>query len=392
LEHDLAEIPAVQVPVMAEQAGYEKRQTLEYERGSFLTQANKLAPQNPPILLGLAEARFRSHQFDQTLSPIEELIAVLKAGLHDETDLSGYLQLSEQILTGLRQVAEYSNPAAYDLAQVLYLEGKPRQTLALLKLLGPASRDDSSYYNLLGMTYAALDQLQDAASQLERAIALAPRSLDYYFNLAAVYQKAGDSHQAAKILNQIVAQGGQSPEVYFSLGLSYFNLGRYSDAMSSFQEALKLRSDFGEAEFFVARCEEKLSRFPQAEAAYGETSRIEPSFSPAYYRLALLMLRTERTEEAIPLLQSAIRLTPNDANAHYQLGKLYSERHQLPAAVNELEKAVSADPNFDAPYHKLAQLYAQMGNTSKAREYFVLISTRKAERLKAYQLKVSGTK
>ena len=50
LDHDLSAIPAVQVPVMAEQAGYEKRQTLEYDRGSFLTQAGpNLAPDTPAL-------------------------------------------------------------------------------------------------------------------------------------------------------------------------------------------------------------------------------------------------------------------------------------------------------------------------------------------------------
>lgn len=50
MDHDLSAIPAVLVPVMAEQAGYEKRQTLEYDRGSFLTQAGpNLAPDTPAL-------------------------------------------------------------------------------------------------------------------------------------------------------------------------------------------------------------------------------------------------------------------------------------------------------------------------------------------------------
>jgi len=50
LEHDLAAIPSVEVPVMAEEANYEKRQTLEYERGSFLTQVGpNLVPDTPAL-------------------------------------------------------------------------------------------------------------------------------------------------------------------------------------------------------------------------------------------------------------------------------------------------------------------------------------------------------
>jgi hypothetical protein len=54
LDQDVAAIPTVEVPVMAEQAGYEKRQTLEYERGSFLTQIGpNLAPDTPALFPSL---------------------------------------------------------------------------------------------------------------------------------------------------------------------------------------------------------------------------------------------------------------------------------------------------------------------------------------------------
>ena len=50
LNDALAAIPSVPVPVMAEQAGYERRLTLEYDRGSFLTQVGPaLAPDTPAL-------------------------------------------------------------------------------------------------------------------------------------------------------------------------------------------------------------------------------------------------------------------------------------------------------------------------------------------------------
>jgi hypothetical protein len=53
LDHSLAAIPSVPVPIMAEQADYEKRQTLEFVRGSFLTQAGpNLMPDTPALFPG----------------------------------------------------------------------------------------------------------------------------------------------------------------------------------------------------------------------------------------------------------------------------------------------------------------------------------------------------
>jgi len=54
LDRSLAKIPSVTVPIMAEQADYEKRQTLEYDRGSFLTQIGpNLTPDTPALFPSL---------------------------------------------------------------------------------------------------------------------------------------------------------------------------------------------------------------------------------------------------------------------------------------------------------------------------------------------------
>jgi mono/diheme cytochrome c family protein len=50
VERQLQKIPSVPLPVMVEQASYEKRQTLEFDRGSFLTQVGPpLSPDTPAL-------------------------------------------------------------------------------------------------------------------------------------------------------------------------------------------------------------------------------------------------------------------------------------------------------------------------------------------------------
>jgi hypothetical protein len=56
LTRQLAKIPGVSTPVMAEQADYDRRETLEFERGNFLTKIGSvLAPDVPGILPRLPE-------------------------------------------------------------------------------------------------------------------------------------------------------------------------------------------------------------------------------------------------------------------------------------------------------------------------------------------------
>jgi mono/diheme cytochrome c family protein len=82
MDHDLAAIPSVEVPVMAEEAGYEKRQTLEYDRGSFLTQIGPNLRPDTPALFPKMPANVRHNRlalakwFFQPGQPLTARVAV----------------------------------------------------------------------------------------------------------------------------------------------------------------------------------------------------------------------------------------------------------------------------------------------------------------------------
>jgi tetratricopeptide (TPR) repeat protein len=363
----------------------------EFEQAAeSLSQANKLAPHTPEILLSLAQADFHRGNSAQALETMEGFLGILNAASEEGSGVAAYLRTAQEILGSLKKQTPDSIQTRSLLAEVLFLEKDYEGAVQLLKDMGQEGESKPEYWNLLGMSYAGLNQFPEAFQAVIKAVDLAPQRIDLYFNLASIYQKAGDSKSAIKVLDRVIAEKETSPEVFFSLGLSYFNLGNYSTAQASFEKAVEARPDFAEAEYFIGRCNAKLQKPLQATQAYKKAMELKPGFYLAPFQLALLDLKTDHPQEAVPLLRQVVRINPGFPDAHFELGKVYSKQGNLSEAITELERAITLNSDYDPAYYQLGRLYEKVGNTEKAKAMFQIVNANKERRSRIYQEKVSG--
>jgi tetratricopeptide (TPR) repeat protein len=351
--------------------------------------ANQATPATPTLLLALAQAELQAGQDEAALKSVDQFIGLLKASSIGASGTESYLPIAEDLLRRLRGSGLASSMTQFLLGETQFLRREYALAIQTLTPLGQQYKDNPDYLNVLSMCYAELNQFPQAVRAVNEAIHLEPKRAEFYFNLASIYQKAGQSQAAIAILDRVPARDQSSPLILFSLGVSYFNLGNYTAAMRSLASALRLKPDFPQAEFFMARCYVKLDKPLKAIPAYQKALALDPTFYQAYYQLALLELRLGRASQAVPLLQQVVRLNPSYPDAHYELGKIYEDEGHVPDAVRELEDAVTLNPSYDAAYYHLGRLYKQLGETSKAREMFRVVTANQQKKLEAYQQKVS---
>ena len=95
----------------------------------------------------------------------------------------------------------------------LYSKGQIKEALDSVKTLIKDYSKEPLLYNISGVCYKAIDQLDIAVENFERAVALKP---DY-------------------------------TEVFYNLGVTYRELGQLNDAIKSYEKALALKPDYAEA-------------------------------------------------------------------------------------------------------------------------------------------------
>src|SRR2546422_177879 len=95
----------------------------------------------------------------------------------------------------------------------------------------------------LGMTYADLNQGEEAKSEFKAAIELDPQDPLARHELAAMLMDEGDYRGAIALLNEVVRLEPENYEGWLDLGISYAQKGFYQEAERCYAKARELNPD-----------------------------------------------------------------------------------------------------------------------------------------------------
>jgi Flp pilus assembly protein TadD len=129
----------------------------------------------------------------------------------------------------------------------------------------------------LGMTYADLDQRDEAKAEFKAAIELDPQDPLARHELAAMLMDEGDYRGAIALLNEVVRLEPENYEGWLDLGISYAQKGFYQEAERCYAKARELNPDDVLLNYNVAALYALWDRKPDALAALRKAMEKEPA-------------------------------------------------------------------------------------------------------------------
>jgi tetratricopeptide (TPR) repeat protein len=281
----------------------------------------------------------------------------------------------------------------------------------------------------LGRLLLKRGELEAAIAELERAIALDPRSGVALYNLAQAYRKKGDGPRAAEVATRVSrlnaeergggdgelrqamvrimregtaparrlrAAGGASPadaarppqgvatsesaDAHFRRGVELDRAGRPGEAVSAFEAALRLDPGLAPARYGLSMVAVKVGDVDGAIDLLRDVVQAAPGLGSAHYDLGLNLWNRHRAargvrrpadlDEAERALRRAVALEPAQARWRLVLGQLLAERQRLDEAVRELREAArqaGADPAYA---YDLGLALRRQGDLAGAEEQF----------------------
>ena len=176
---------------------------------------------------------------------------------------------------------------------------------------GPAMFDG---WHLGGLAALQLGRLDDALSQLSRALVLMPKSAVCLLRLGVVRRMRGELLQAEQLLRQAAEIDPKLPEAWEHLAVVYDQGGRLPEALEAARVALRLK----------------------------------PDDQAAFSRVVQLVGRSQGLMTALPLYQEATVRWPQVADTWKDLGTVQACLHEAEAALVSLERALAIEPTFTA--------------------------------------------
>jgi tetratricopeptide (TPR) repeat protein len=237
-------------------------------------------------------------------------------------------------------------------AQTLHLLGliehqRGRSDAAIERIRTAIMRDgrDPAFHHNLGNILRALDRLAEAITCYERALALAPTSVDTLYNLGNTYQDLGQPERAAAYFERALRLNPDAIELHNNLGTALQDLGRLDEAIGCYRKALALRPDLVESLDNLGGALQSQGKLDEAQACYERVLALRPGRLESLIGLGVVLRAQGRLEEAVARYQRALELSPDHPEAHNNLGVALVDLGRSEEAIPHYERALTLQPN-----------------------------------------------
>ena len=241
-------------------------------------------------------------------------------------------------------------------------------------LMNPGS---VQHLSLLGRALAKQGRFDEAATEVNQAIALAPDLPLLYEDLGSVRARQGRFGDAIPLFEKAIRLDPRTPSAHRKLGQalaavgrgdkadqhfeSYFDrdplagriaegadhlrAGRGDEAITVLREVLRNHPDNVDAMRYLAIAYWREKNKPgDAEAWLRRATSTAPDFTAAWLSLGLVLLDNNKPNDAIEAYRHAVTLAPDSAAAWAGAGNAYAQAGQQDASVAAYAKSLDLNP------------------------------------------------
>lgn len=199
--------------------------------------------------------------------------------------------------------------------------------------------------NLLAISLAEQNKLNDAVKFFEKAIALNPNYAEAYNNLGTVMQKLNNLNQSIFHYKKAIEKKPNLFNAYLNLGHAYKMDGKIQEAISIYKQVIELNPNYAEAYNNLGNIFSFQNNEKEAISNFDKSIRINKNFSQPYNNKGILLQKMGKLDEALACYKAAIKIDPNSADAQNNLGNLFYNICNNEEAIKQYEKASKIKPN-----------------------------------------------
>src|SRR5216684_4230637 len=136
-----------------------------------------------------------------------------------------------------------STEAAIGLTNLYMKSGRLSEAEPMLRRLATERPDDAGIHLQLGRVLAAQSKKDDAITEIQAALKLAPADSDAQRELADLYTSAGKNDLAENTYRALLTAQPKDPELHRGLGQALLRQKKFPEAQQEFLTALRLKRD-----------------------------------------------------------------------------------------------------------------------------------------------------
>ena len=181
-----------------------------------------------------------------------------------------------------------------------------------------------------------------AIEELKKQNEQYPNDIREMIFLATVYNKTQKYDEAIDLLNRAIEIAPKKQQLYFELGASYLNKGDYENGMATLKKSFDLDQTFGDARIIYAVSAIFAGKDALAEELmkeYGGTIQDDERFLKAY-------AQKNNFDKVVAIFKVFIDKNPTNIQYRLNLAAVYLQAGYRTKSIEQLQKAIEANPSF----------------------------------------------
>lgn len=215
--------------------------------------------------------------------------------------------------------------------------------------------------------------LKEAISKLEQAIAISGGDAMLYTKLAGIYSEIDEYDKALDAYNKVINLKPDDAFVHISIGSIYENQGKYKEALASYNKALDIFPEYKYNYFNIGNAQYQLRQYNEAIKSYNAFLETYAQHSEARENLAASYLAVKDYKNASKQYKRIYDRNPEGFKNYSEYGITLLNSDNPESAAEMLEKAIEIDADNNAAHLALAQAYQDMGKNDLSYEQYQVV-------------------
>ena len=242
------------------------------------------------------------------------------------------LELAEKLLNELYAIEPTNEEIYIQKANICSKRDQHEKAVELLKTALKYTDDYADVYNLIGMEYLFMDNLEKAKENFIKCLEEDLEDQSALYNVVYCFEFLDQNQEAIAYLNKYIDKNPYSEIAWHQLGRLHYGVKEYENAIRAFEYATLIDDEFLGAFMEKAKAYERLKKYEEAIESYRRTIELDDATSYALLRM----------------------------------GKCYEKLGNKALALKHFNQTVHEDPLLDKGWIAITDFYVRQKNYQKA--------------------------
>jgi tetratricopeptide (TPR) repeat protein len=291
------------------------------------------------------------------------------------------LEIAEKLLNELYAIEPTNEEIYIQKANICSKRDQHEKAVEMLKIALEYTDDFADVYNLIGMEYLFMDNLELAKESFIKCLEEDFEDQSALYNVVYCFEFLDQNQEAIAYINKYIDKNPYSEIAWHQLGRLYYGVKEYESAIRAFDYATLIDDEFLGAFMEKAKALERLKKYDLAIESYNRTIELDDATSYALLRIGKCYEKLGNKVLALKFFNKTVHEDPLLDKGWIAITDFYVRQKNYQKALFFVNKALAIDNQNKLYWKRYAAINKQMNFFEEAE-----FGYRKAVEFGDYQL------